>query len=53
MRRAWHLCIAASLVGLLSFVNPVPLSAADDDTKEAEPRPKRWQSCERDYGYPR
>ena len=36
MRRAWHLCIAASLVGLLSFVNPVPLSAADDDTKEAD-----------------
>jgi lipid-binding SYLF domain-containing protein len=36
MRRAWHLCIAASLVGLLSFVNPAPLSAAEDDTKEAD-----------------
>ncbi|HLW43601.1 MAG TPA: lipid-binding SYLF domain-containing protein [Candidatus Acidoferrales bacterium] len=36
MRRAWHLCIAASLVGLLSFVNPAPLRAADDDTKEAD-----------------
>jgi lipid-binding SYLF domain-containing protein len=36
MRKAWHLCIAASLVGLLSFVNPAPLRAADDDTKEAD-----------------
>jgi SH3 domain-containing YSC84-like protein 1 len=36
MRRAWHLCIAATLVGLLSFVNPAPLGAADDDTKEAD-----------------
>src|ERR1700751_4958413 len=36
MRKAWHLCIAASLVALLSFVNPAPLRAADDDTKEAD-----------------
>src|ERR1700758_674361 len=36
MRRAWHLCIAATLVGLLSFVNPAPLGAADDDTKETD-----------------
>jgi lipid-binding SYLF domain-containing protein len=36
MKKAWHLCIAASLVGLLSFVNPAPLRAADDDTKEAD-----------------
>jgi lipid-binding SYLF domain-containing protein len=36
MRKAWQLCIAASLVGLLSFVNPAPLRAADDDTKEAD-----------------
>ena len=36
MRKAWHLCIAASLVGLLSFVNPAPLRAADDDTKETD-----------------
>ena len=36
MRRAWHLCIAATLAGLLSFVNPAPLRAADDDTKEAD-----------------
>src|ERR1700746_1065450 len=36
MRKAWHLCIVASLVGLLSFVNPAPLRAADDDTKEAD-----------------
>jgi SH3 domain-containing YSC84-like protein 1 len=35
MRRAWHLSIAASLIGLLSFVNPAPLSAADD-TKETD-----------------
>ena len=36
MRKAWHLCIAASLVALLSFVNPASLRAADDDTKEAD-----------------
>ena len=36
MRKAWHLCIVASLVGLLSFVNPAPLRAADDDTKETD-----------------
>lgn len=36
MRKAWHLYIAASLVGLLSFVNPAPLRAADDDTKETD-----------------
>src|ERR1700758_4080514 len=36
MRKAWHLCIVASLVGLLSFVNPAPLRDADDDTKEAD-----------------
>ena len=36
MRKAWHLCIAASLVALLSFVNPAPLRAADDDTKETD-----------------
>jgi len=36
MRRAWHLCIAATLAGLLSFVNPAPLRAADDDTKETD-----------------
>jgi SH3 domain-containing YSC84-like protein 1 len=36
MRKAWHLFIAASLVGLLSFVNPAPLRAADDDTKETD-----------------
>lgn len=36
MRKAWHLCIAASLVGLLSFANPAPLRAADDDTKETD-----------------
>jgi SH3 domain-containing YSC84-like protein 1 len=36
MRKAWHLCIAAALVGLLSFANPAPLGAADDDTKEAD-----------------
>lgn len=36
MRKAWHLYIAASLVGLLSFVNPPPLRAADDDTKETD-----------------
>ena len=36
MRKAWHLCIAAALVGLLSFVNPAPLRAADDDTKETD-----------------
>jgi SH3 domain-containing YSC84-like protein 1 len=36
MRKAWHLCIAAALVGLLSFANPAPLRAADDDTKEAD-----------------
>lgn len=36
MRKAWHLCIAVSLVGLLSFVNPAPLRAADDDTKETD-----------------
>ncbi len=35
MRKAWHLCIATSLVGLLSFANPVPLGAADD-TKETD-----------------
>jgi SH3 domain-containing YSC84-like protein 1 len=35
MRRAWHLCIAATLIGLLSFVNAVPLGAADD-TKETD-----------------
>jgi len=36
MRKAWQLCIVASLVGLLSFVNPAPLRAADDDTKETD-----------------
>src|ERR1700735_705498 len=36
MRKAWHLGIVASLVGLLSFVNPAPLRAADDDTKETD-----------------
>ena len=36
MRKAWHLSIAAALVGLLSFVNPAPLRAADDDTKETD-----------------
>src|SRR5580700_1144567 len=36
MRKAWHLCIAASLVALLSFVNAAPLRAADDDTKETD-----------------
>jgi lipid-binding SYLF domain-containing protein len=36
MRKAWHLCIAASLVALLSLVNPAPLRAADDDTKETD-----------------
>jgi SH3 domain-containing YSC84-like protein 1 len=36
MRKALHLSIAASLVGLLSFVNPAPLRAADDDTKETD-----------------
>ena len=36
MRKAWHLCIAASLVALVSFVNPAPLRAADDDTKETD-----------------
>ena len=36
MRRAWHLGIAATLVSLLSFVNPAPLRAADDDTKETD-----------------
>jgi lipid-binding SYLF domain-containing protein len=36
MRKAWHLCIVASLVGLLPFVNPAPLRAADDDTKETD-----------------
>jgi lipid-binding SYLF domain-containing protein len=35
MRKAWHLCIAALLVGLLSSINLAPLSAADD-TKEAD-----------------
>ena len=35
MKRVWHLSIAASLIGLLSFVNPAPLSAADD-TKETD-----------------
>lgn len=36
MRKAWHLCIVASLVGLLSFANPAPLRAADNDTKETD-----------------
>jgi lipid-binding SYLF domain-containing protein len=36
MKKAWHLCIVASLVGLLSFVSPAPLRAADDDTKETD-----------------
>jgi len=36
MKKAWHFCIAAALVGLLSFVKAAPLGAADDDTKEAD-----------------
>lgn len=36
MRKAWHLCIAAALVGVLSFASPAPLRAADDDTKETD-----------------
>jgi lipid-binding SYLF domain-containing protein len=36
MRKAWHLYVVVWLVGLLSFVNPAALRAADDDTKEAD-----------------
>src|ERR1700723_2029707 len=36
MRKAEHLGIVASLVGLLSFVNPAPLRAAGDGTKETD-----------------
>src|SRR5215472_7422013 len=37
MKRAWHFCIAALLIGLLSFANPAPLRAADqDNTKETD-----------------
>jgi lipid-binding SYLF domain-containing protein len=37
MRKAWQICIAATLVGLLSFVNPAPLLSADEDnTKETD-----------------
>lgn len=35
MRKVLHLCIAASLAGLLTFANPAPLSA-DDASKEAD-----------------
>jgi lipid-binding SYLF domain-containing protein len=35
MRNAWHIFFATTLAGLLSFVNPALLSAADD-TKEAD-----------------
>jgi SH3 domain-containing YSC84-like protein 1 len=37
MRKVWHICIATTLVGLLSFVNPTPLLSADEDnTKETD-----------------
>ena len=35
MRKVWHLCIAASLAGVLAFAIPAPLSA-DDNTKETD-----------------
>lgn len=37
MRKVWHICIATTLVGLLSFVNAASLGAADEDkTKETD-----------------
>jgi lipid-binding SYLF domain-containing protein len=35
MRKFWHRCIAAALLGALSFAIPAPLSA-DDNTKETD-----------------
>jgi lipid-binding SYLF domain-containing protein len=35
MRKAWHLSLAALLVGLFSFAHPAPLGA-EDNTKEAD-----------------